>query len=481
MKPNDQQSLPDCLNYFRLEAEKFFDTSFSDVKISVSPEPGIFKALAYTFGKEIYFSPEVVKLPKLDIYELLIHELTHVVQQSQGRVLPNTVWNGRLGNNDPGFENEARQTGRSWRDGEPCSMQNRGSNFIKNPVIQKSILLDDRLLSSKDNLTVKARNILELISDGEAWLNWAISEQNTLYPFTNESELLKGIQSGNHGESILLLKKINLLIAPLKLMELDNEDFSRLYYFESKDNFAPSDELKKNISDILSKYGLLDQSQLTKKNSLLESLGVNDDPLFQSLDLSEKIALIELYKHFEQTEIQSRKNAASFALEQAPTSLAFLDYILFYNAIIKKQKTDKKEIPEILKDNVEKVLNGVKPLLYNMLRCPRIDKTLTTRQLAQTLQGWINNQNIVGFSRLSSGAYQVALNTDLSNPVTYEQEITSYMDKAQNFIRNNEPHTVSVSQDGQTVFYNYESVEAEAILALSQSGNITLKSYTIRS
>ncbi len=481
MEPNDQQELPDYFQSLRSKAEIFFDASFSDVQISVDPDSRLADAVAYTFGNKIFFNPEVFKLRKHNIYELLIHELTHVVQQSQGRVLPNTVWAGRLGNDNSELETEAWKMSRSASFGGRSSLRYAGSGSMAPPVIQKAVLLGGKLIKTKDNLTVKANKVLELITDGETWLNWAIAGQDSVFPFPDEPELLKGIQTGNHGENVILLKKSKLFIAPIKLMELEEADLNQLSCYENKGAGSVSPELEKSIFDIFTKYGIADQNQLAQTDAMLEGFGSKNDPLFQTLDLSETIALLDLYKGFGQTEDKIKINAAAFALDQAPTPLAFSDYVLFYLSMVKKLAISEDEIAETVSGKVENILKSFKPFLFNMLRCPRVDKTLTIDQIAQTLQNWIGKQNIVGFSRISSGALQVALNINVDNPEHFEKSIKSYMDKAQNFIQNNKPQTQNTSQDGQTVFYSYKSWDAEAVLALNQSGNITLKSYTIKS
>ena len=88
--------------------ESGLGSDFSDVKIhansSKAPDIG---ALAYTQGSDIHFAPGQFKPDTSGGQQLLGHELTHVVQQRDGRVKPTTEVNGMPVNDNPGLENEA--------------------------------------------------------------------------------------------------------------------------------------------------------------------------------------------------------------------------------------------------------------------------------------------------------------------------------------------------------------------------------------
>ena len=93
--------------------ESTFNTDFSDVNIhsnsSSAPEVG---ALAYAQGNDVHFAPGQFKPNTSQGQELLGHELTHVVQQREGRVSPTTEANGMPVNDDPKLEAEADTMGK---------------------------------------------------------------------------------------------------------------------------------------------------------------------------------------------------------------------------------------------------------------------------------------------------------------------------------------------------------------------------------
>ena len=88
--------------------ESSFGTDFSSVRVhpdsSKAPEVG---ALAYTQGTDIHFAPGQFKPDTSAGQQLLGHELTHVIQQAEGRVQPTTEVGGMAVNDDLSLEHEA--------------------------------------------------------------------------------------------------------------------------------------------------------------------------------------------------------------------------------------------------------------------------------------------------------------------------------------------------------------------------------------
>lgn len=67
--------------------EGYFNTSFSDVRIHIGPQPASIGAIAFACGSDLYFSPGIYNPYTKDGLQLLAHELTHVIQQREGRVI----------------------------------------------------------------------------------------------------------------------------------------------------------------------------------------------------------------------------------------------------------------------------------------------------------------------------------------------------------------------------------------------------------
>lgn len=99
------QRLPEAV---QRKAEALLGADFSDVRVHVGPEAASIGALAFTRGSEIFFSPGQYNPGLPSGQRLLVHELTHVVQQKAGRVR-NPFGSGLAVVQDPLLEAEAER------------------------------------------------------------------------------------------------------------------------------------------------------------------------------------------------------------------------------------------------------------------------------------------------------------------------------------------------------------------------------------
>lgn len=101
--------MPDTV---KQRAEQTLNADFSDVRIHAnSAKAPAVGAVAYTQGSDIHFAPGSYSPNSNSGRSLLGHELTHVVQQAQGRVQPTTSVAGVPVNDNPSLEQEADQLG----------------------------------------------------------------------------------------------------------------------------------------------------------------------------------------------------------------------------------------------------------------------------------------------------------------------------------------------------------------------------------
>ena len=106
----------------RGKMENSFGADFSGVNIHTnSLQAKEIGALAYTQGSDVHFAPGQYNPDTQSGQELLGHELTHVVQQREGRVEPTTQVNGMPVNDNHGLENEADTLGAKAAAGEVIS------------------------------------------------------------------------------------------------------------------------------------------------------------------------------------------------------------------------------------------------------------------------------------------------------------------------------------------------------------------------
>jgi hypothetical protein len=95
----------------RRRMERAFGADFSDVRIHVGAEAAAVGARAFTQGADIHFAPGEYDPSSLTGLELLGHELAHVIQQAQGRVVETGERGGLPAADDSWLEHEADEMG----------------------------------------------------------------------------------------------------------------------------------------------------------------------------------------------------------------------------------------------------------------------------------------------------------------------------------------------------------------------------------
>ena len=79
---NHGKPLPDLL---KQKMENVFQTDFSEVRIHTGQQAKAMGSIAFTWGNEIYIDPGHYNPSSQKGQQLIAHELTHVIQQSEGR------------------------------------------------------------------------------------------------------------------------------------------------------------------------------------------------------------------------------------------------------------------------------------------------------------------------------------------------------------------------------------------------------------
>lgn len=125
---SNSEKLPDEV---QAKMESSFGQGFSDVKIHKdSSSAQDINAKAYTQGKDIHFAPGEYQPHSSSGQELIGHELTHVLQQGQGRVGPGEIHGKGLEiNQDQSLENEADHLGKLASQGKVISQEVSPSTY----------------------------------------------------------------------------------------------------------------------------------------------------------------------------------------------------------------------------------------------------------------------------------------------------------------------------------------------------------------
>lgn len=129
-------SMPEAV---QAKMENSFGTSFQDVNIQQNDtSANHMGALAYTQGTDIHFAPGQYNPDTRNGQELLGHELTHVVQQKQGRVTETKQSKGVSVNDSPSLEQEADDMGRKAANGQVTGIGKIAPSGISETVQKKT-------------------------------------------------------------------------------------------------------------------------------------------------------------------------------------------------------------------------------------------------------------------------------------------------------------------------------------------------------
>jgi len=127
-------------NDVRGKMESSFGTDFSGVNIHAnSGEASNIGALAYTQGSDVHFAPGQYNPGTQKGQELLGHELTHVVQQREGRVKPTKQGKGMPINDNPSLEKEADEMGAKAAQGKVTDVTGKGSGVQRQGDVDISV------------------------------------------------------------------------------------------------------------------------------------------------------------------------------------------------------------------------------------------------------------------------------------------------------------------------------------------------------
>ncbi len=130
------KNLPEDL---QAKMEYSFGQDFSNVKIQKNSQDAVnLNALAFTQGDSIHFAPGKFNPNSKSGQELLGHELTHVVQQREGKVKSTSQVKGIPMNDDQRLEREANDLGKNASRGKDVTIHNPklSSANIKPPISQ---------------------------------------------------------------------------------------------------------------------------------------------------------------------------------------------------------------------------------------------------------------------------------------------------------------------------------------------------------
>lgn len=266
-----------------------------------------------------------------------------------------------------------------------------------------SLFVADRFISHPGLLSEGCRRIVHLIDDADAWLQWAIGNEEHRYRFADERQFLDGIQKGLHGAVMAWLPRAGLQASPGKLLSLGTNDLDVLWRLEQGEDGSV---LAAQVESVLSRHALLTNAMLTSSRSFLSAIGAGDAPLLQQLDFRASVALWHLAAEHGAAAAGdgAHAEAAVFALQHARQPLEFCDYYRFYLHAQHPDGTAEQRLAR-----ASRVLHAVHPLWFDALDGPQLASLPSPREARQAIDLILASGVRIGFARRSLAAQQVAL------------------------------------------------------------------------
>jgi hypothetical protein len=463
------------------QAEGFFAAPLADVEVAVDPEVAALGAVAVAHGRRVLLAPAAADLARAENLAVLAHELAHVVQQAEGRAPATGTVGGLAANDDPALEAEADRLARRFVAGGAARRPAAAPGRPGPAVVQRLVTVGGAFLPGPGALGPEARLVLALVEGGERWLEWAAAAPATLYEFADGAALVEGVQLGLHGDPLLLLPRLALLVSPKKLMTLREGELAKIVAWEGGGGI-PS--LEKTVSGILHRNDLWTQGDLAAGVGFLTDVGVASKPVFQVLSLLDQLALLAMLNEPESPfsqESELAAEAAEFAVPLSRTPQEFVDYVQFYLSTVVKLG-NKGTSKERRLARAGAVLEEILPYLQGLLRCPELPAPPPLSELPAILREWLGLGNEVGFDRLSAAASQVYQQSALRQQSGEEAAriIARYMADTRRVLMAAAPEAVHLLQDGATRIYRLAAPGGHATLVLEAGGDLVLERCRLR-
>ena len=289
-----------------------------------------------------------------------------------------------------------------------------------------------------------------MISGAPQWLEWAISNKDFWLSVASEEELLTRIQEGLHGSGLMCLHQLDLLVHPLRLAQMDEQELAILARPEQTDD-------EENASQILSANGLFTGRQLNRVYPLLEALELGDNLVFEIMALPDKIRILGLFPQQSPEELAAAtKDAAQFAIQDAQSPSEFADRYDFFLAAMSKIK---RKISKTAKTNkVNTAWKNLSTLCNELLETFSLGRDPHDKDLAARIRTCLINGYKLGFLSKASAMKNIMEQTPFLEESGSKgtRIIDNYITQAEEVIRQGALDRCLVSQDGmnRTFIYN---------------------------
>ena len=315
-------------------------------------------------------------------------------------------------------------------------------------------------LTRLNQMSPKARLVLGFVAGGADWFEWAVSQPEDVYTFPDEAALVETIQSGIHGNGMTLLRQLGLEVHVQRLWQLSPEVLGVLEAAEDKGEGGGPPDLKTRRT--LAANNLLPHTELATGTEFLARLGVEEDPVFQAMNLFDETVVFNLVNLATETAVDNE--AATFALAQAVSPVEFVDYFELYLTVA--DSIEGRSTAKIRRARAREAVELLDPYLTAMLRCPHAPRPLPPTEAIGLARAWLETGRPMGFSRLSQGLNEIVGFTGggVADKAAATRAVEAYTRTLNHLLRNHQPVSEELSQDGSRQQFRVEGKEGHAVL-----------------
>ena len=461
----------------KARAEYCFQLPMDGVTLILGDQPARRRTLAFARGTQVWLDPKVMSMPQLERDLIIGHELAHVAQFMEGRIKAEDGQNHVC---DPASEAEAHDLGRCFARGGRRPFGPGPLIGHATPATQNLIFLGDQQLTSTDQLPLNIRLIIDLISGGTAWLQWAVTTKEINLPFPDSDDMVVEIQKGLHGTPIMLINELALMTHPMVLLFMDQCQITAVsaYVKTLKSGSATNAVVDLEMERALEAFQLLRQSDLVSVDDFLKQVELDQAPLFQKFDLQDRLVLyygisnpispLALDPKFQ-------KEAASFAIRYSATASAFADFYRYYMFMLLNNSG---ETAVMRARRADMQMVRLERALANFLQCPDAPAMLDAAQMRVFMEG--AGPMMPGFARMSRGVMALS-----KIPVLWQmsdeelaEAVPQYFTQAHELITTHTASRPVPLQSGIGLLYPIQGKAGRATLSLETEGHrVSLHDY----
>lgn len=322
-----------------------------------------------------------------------------------------------------------------------------------------TVQIADTPLTSAFGLSETGRLVMGLIDGGLHWLDYAIAASDRTYAFPDESTLVAAVQSGLHASRLMLVGGVELPVAPVKLMTMNPRELQIL----RRAALGEIDPHDPQVLEVLARHRLATISDLAAVGELLDHLEIPDEPLFQTMTLDDRLAMLAL-----QTDDR---------IVEAGSPVEFADYLRVFIDLM-RNFDDPFESPEERYEQAERAVYILGPLMFAALDCPDTPGLVAPLQVEVAIAEWMLSGRQLGFLRVSQGIQQIVAAGGYTSQtgLAAELAVRSYLDRANRVIQFYGIGPATMQQDGATCLFPVGPNE-EAVVRLDPTGAITVARF----